>query len=325
MENEKAYSIPLGIGENFPNLERLTISSGLIDVNPLSLKNLTKLKSLNLSRNSLTEVGNSTFVNVPSLEQLNVSLNQIKTVDAGSFAVLKELKELDLSENQISKLPEDIFKENSKLSLINLRDNKLKDVSPDVVNNLKSLQLLDLTKNQCVDLKYPKVSLKVLQASLLKNCSKLTRLCCDFLYGIYCSAVDFKITREDTKLAAVMSDEDCKAEDSFGPFLELKNDKKAENITHLTIHNANVSYLPNNLADSFPRLSSLIVTNSQLMALKKSNLIDMIVLTQIDVGGNKLTSFESGLFDEQLYLSHFVCPSTKSLDFHLDFSQKWRT
>ncbi|XP_019614236.1 PREDICTED: toll-like receptor Tollo [Branchiostoma belcheri] len=79
-----------------PNLKSLTLTGNKIpDLKPEYLQHLTKLRSLNIEANTISNLS-TTFPFLPSLQVLNVGTNRIRSLVGSPFENLRNLKSLDL-------------------------------------------------------------------------------------------------------------------------------------------------------------------------------------------------------------------------------------
>ncbi len=113
---------------------------------PESIKNLEKLKYLNLSCNELKILPTS-IDELSRLKFLDLGWNRFQSIP-GFLAKVKSVKNfrLDLDHNEIKSIPHWIDNLEA-LHYLNLRDNQIK-IIPDSIGNLKSLEYLDLRDNQ---------------------------------------------------------------------------------------------------------------------------------------------------------------------------------
>ncbi|KAG5669790.1 hypothetical protein PVAND_000083 [Polypedilum vanderplanki] len=117
--------LPIKISDTFPNL--LTIRA--------EYKSISKIRKENLK-------------NLNKLRFLDLTGNKIETIEAGSFDDLVELISLGMSNNKIKNLHENLFKNLVKLEELYLQDNQISLFKPKQFENLKNLKFLDLSGNQ---------------------------------------------------------------------------------------------------------------------------------------------------------------------------------
>ena len=108
---------------------------------PESLKRLTQLKFLVLTRNDLTELP-PWIGQLTNLKALDLSENQLVTLP-DSFGELKQLESLNLTFNELDTLPEFLV-QLTNLESLGLSNLPLKDV-PEGLSNLTRLRSLDLS------------------------------------------------------------------------------------------------------------------------------------------------------------------------------------
>ncbi|KAL2780988.1 toll-like receptor 2 precursor [Daubentonia madagascariensis] len=84
------------------------------------------VKSLDLSNNEITYIGNSDLQRCVNLQALVLKSNKINTIDEDSFFSLGKLKRLDLSYNDLSNLSSSWFRPLSSLESLNLLGNPYK-------------------------------------------------------------------------------------------------------------------------------------------------------------------------------------------------------
>ena len=135
--------------------------------------NLTKtIRSLILSYNHLTTVGNNDFIHLTNLEVLELTDNHISTIGERSFAPLEKLKivkleynnllnislndftglrslkEVWLDNNNIVTIDGNAFRYLSKLEILSLYGNKISDLNPHIFTGLHELKKLFLDRNK---------------------------------------------------------------------------------------------------------------------------------------------------------------------------------
>ena len=111
------------------------------------LKNLTHLKTLEISDNNIEYIPLNTFKDFNNLEKLILTKNKIRTLLKDMFTGLSNLLWLDLSENEISELQINTFEKLTQILDIRLTHNKLTFIPNSVFSNTKTLRLLFLSNN----------------------------------------------------------------------------------------------------------------------------------------------------------------------------------
>ncbi|KAF9620552.1 hypothetical protein IFM89_013217 [Coptis chinensis] len=158
---------------NLNNLEFLDLSrNNLDDFFPFDdLRNMSKLKILNVSSNNFLGRIPPSILSLSSLEALSLRETNIKEDSISNLRNLSKLKILDLSYNNFSgRIPPSILSLNSlealSLRLTNIKDsisrfceltklqdldlsgNKFEGIFPPCLNNLTSLRMVDFSDNQ---------------------------------------------------------------------------------------------------------------------------------------------------------------------------------
>ncbi|CAL7952107.1 unnamed protein product [Xylocopa violacea] len=105
----------------------------------------TKLKSLDMKSNFLTEVPN--LRNCSDLRVLDLASNMISSLQHKPFKGLNMLHDLLLSNNKLQVIPSDAFTGLSKLQVLDLESNYIKYIHPDAFNETKQLEDLNLGNN----------------------------------------------------------------------------------------------------------------------------------------------------------------------------------
>ena len=121
-----------------------------------------RLRSLDISSNSIESLNQNAFQGLPSLKNLDLSKNNLKNMQPlnRSFSVIlktvKLLEVINLSRNNLSNLSGDIFASATELREICLSNNSISKISFEI-SKLHNMRLLDLRYNQ---LRYLKSTLQ---------------------------------------------------------------------------------------------------------------------------------------------------------------------
>ncbi|XP_072745810.1 uncharacterized protein [Anoplolepis gracilipes] len=105
-----------------PFLKHLNLSGNvIIDIKPVTLERTTMLKSLDLSRNRLTNFTNliSSFKNLPVLQSLDISNTEVRNINESSFDGLVTLRSLKMANLvNITRIEKNAFKSLTRLRFL---------------------------------------------------------------------------------------------------------------------------------------------------------------------------------------------------------------
>ena len=107
----------------------------------------SKLVSLDLSRNRIKHLSETSLLDFFNLEYLKLRQNQLIRIENETFKNLIKLIELDLSKNHLRKLDKTLLKSSRFLLKLNLSSNKLEFLDRELFMNLKQLVDLDMSFN----------------------------------------------------------------------------------------------------------------------------------------------------------------------------------
>ncbi|KAM8846436.1 toll-like receptor 21 [Synchiropus picturatus] len=126
-----------------------------------SFVNLTKLHSLQLDRNNISQIEPHAFQSLHRLQSLNLSCNNISELHPGVFEGLHNLTFLALTNNKLKTLPERILLPLVNLKRFLLRHNFLQNFSniAKSLSNLTNIEMVDLCFNILTNLSHLNYSL----------------------------------------------------------------------------------------------------------------------------------------------------------------------
>ena len=150
--------------------EVLDLSRNLLQcLNESSLQWLAPIKELFLSHNNINNISSSAFSKLSDLQVLDLSYNHISSLQSGIFSQLHHLETLCLSHNHLSQLHHDLLPPANILSSLDLSHNPLNDLTQEEPTPLSYMHnLLSLDMTNC--------SLNRLHIAFLQNTSKLEEL-----------------------------------------------------------------------------------------------------------------------------------------------------
>lgn len=252
--------------EQLKNLEKLGLYANYINAGQLIyVKNLTKLKSLDLADNNLLEIPEGSFDKLVNLEELVLDNTGINTLDKNMMSKLVSLRDLLIEKNGFTNL--DFLEDNRSIKNILFRDNKIKDISG--VGNNKNLEMFWGGNNEVSDISVLKgqkelnyfsmKNNKISDISALKDANKLT--------NVYLSGNQIKdISALEGKSFLKSLELDHNRISNIEPLKGLTNlerlylnDNRIESFEPLKgLVNLRVLYLKNNLTDDYSPLDGII-------------------------------------------------------------------
>lgn len=165
-QDTKLGRIPLGVLENFPELELFDISTNGIDTLQADRFGEAKnLQSLRLDQNEIKIVPSKVFVNVASVSTIYLQDNRIDTIEDNAFENMVNLETLRLDKNLIRRLGRLTLAGASHIKVLQLDNNRIETIDEGALN-LPRLENLDLSWN----------NLKIVYDSLLLTVPNLATL-----------------------------------------------------------------------------------------------------------------------------------------------------
>ncbi|KAK7895570.1 hypothetical protein WMY93_020895 [Mugilogobius chulae] len=147
--------------------------NSLTNITPDALQMLTHLSELNFGGNDVTSVP-LTIRNMSSLRSLSLAFNLIQKLDCLDFSGLWLLTELVLKSNKLVELNSCVFQDLHNLQTLDVSLNRLHEFDDSFILSLPNLLVLVAEKN----------NIEKLQKGVFKNMSKLTDLKLDAQRGI---------------------------------------------------------------------------------------------------------------------------------------------
>lgn len=132
--------------QNVTNLQDLGLNGNLLGGVPAGIGSLRVLKTLDLGKNRIESVTNSSFEGLDLLYGLRLVDNHIVNISRDAFSTLPSLQVLNLASNKIKYVEQSAFASNPTLKAIRLDANELTDISG-VFTNLQSLVWLNVSAN----------------------------------------------------------------------------------------------------------------------------------------------------------------------------------
>lgn len=233
----------------------------------LSYENLVYL---DLSRNEINDLPRNVFVNL-SLAQLYLSHNKLNAIPFQVFAPMKDLRILDLSHNSIVTILDHFFKFNKHIEELRLNDNKIAKLTSNALEDLADLNKLDLSNN----------SLTSIAKGLFDSLNKLQYLNLAGNPLVNLASGTFRSLHSLTHLD--LSNNMLK-QLTFGLF------HFSQKITWLRLDDTLIDVIHNTELLGLPHLKQLYIRNNKFLKEIETYVMDDAPLIEhLDISGNQMT------------------------------------
>lgn len=293
ISKQQTLFLPSNLGQMFPNLEELIVTySGLFRIDNSCLSGLSHLQVLTLKGNKIFEIPLNVFEEGSELVSIDLSENRIATLEVGVFNHLENLRELNLKSNFLISMTTEILKPLIKLETLNLSGNKLEFISIDLLTSIDTIEKADFANNNCINISFPEATKEIFEETFIDRCVLPVELNCindgmkkttekEVTTGV-CYIQDLTIQYPRTKTSKVL----------------FANDRTASDISTLKIVDQSIKFIPLQLSKVLPKLTSIVIINSNLTCLQKNDFLGLNRLKELEIRGNNLTSIEEGTFDD---------------------------
>ena len=150
LSHNRLKNIHADILKNCTSLSSLSLSSNQFSTVPRGLRVLSKLKTIDLSNNIISQISDDTLAPLngsTSLYGVSLAGNGIKTFDTVVFKPIANIEALNLADNQIRNLSKGVFKEVKRLRMLRLDNNRLTDING-ILLGLNQLRWLNVSANR---------------------------------------------------------------------------------------------------------------------------------------------------------------------------------
>ncbi|XP_044730264.1 protein artichoke-like [Chrysoperla carnea] len=275
---------------NIPSLTYLDLSYNQLKSLPSKMfEGNVQLRVLNISHNAITNILRETFARLPDLVQLNLGQNRL-TIIKNIFTSLTQLKEINLSGNLIEDIESNTFLENVNLKRVDLDGNPISQLKPDSFrSDLSGIATKSsLHSSSILELNFARCNFKVLKNDFFLHLRRLKTL------RIYANAIsDFEsddIFKDTVRLEHLnLSYNNIKSLPS-GILRYLRN------LLFLSLHQNQITDLPENLFERNAKLKDLFLSYNQISKLNANVFRYLKKLNFLTLEGNALTSVPKDVF-----------------------------
>lgn len=294
--------------ENLSNIKSLDISSNSIqELHRNFFCDFHKLSFLNLSSNQIYNLTNFQFTStrlspiaikncVFSMSYLILTGNQLNFLPFSFFSNFVNLKVLRLNRNSISFIENFVFSNLKQLDMLDLSENKIQNIQPELFDNLQNLRTLNLEKN----------SMKILPPEIMTNLKKLEllNLSSNFLSSNWINFLTFK-NLFNLRLLDL----------SYNKITSLENSIFTD-LSALEVLDLKNNLIETIAVDTFANLTSLtsLVLSHNFIKNVNFSLNSLVSLNVLSLDFNEIYSVEK----------HLVANSMKLVDLHLNNNKFFR-
>nr|XP_055065899.1 toll-like receptor 12 [Misgurnus anguillicaudatus] len=357
-ENSEVIEMDFGFWKEKPEIQTLMMADMKLKEAPFcdaANGTLWSLKTLDLSRNFMTDVKGDQFACMPLLEKLVLNNNAIKTLMPHAFRGFQHLKILDLGTNKISQLSLKDFRYLKSLEILLINDNLLENIEDGTFRYQQELRELEFGKLEYVYTLH-------LDKIFTQFPPKMQRLSIDTHYGttfyedlyatppegmfdleliggrVAFSSCNSSIYRAVRELKVTSSHFICKSDFMIPYFPNLESFEMIEvsesafmtygpiNLLHrlkrLKLFNLNFTNHTDvgTVFQNLRQLQILVLVNCRLSFLTKSMFKDLISLQLLFLHSDSPLVLVDGLFDVLPALSVFVLDK---VNFQCDCENGW--
>ena len=265
----------------FPRLFHLDISENSMRIIRSNiLQNTSRLHSLFLHNNRITNISEDAFSGCLSLQFLNLSINLLESLSPTTFSEMPELLDLNLSNNKLRFLYQNTFSMCRKLLVLNLSMNLLHFVTSGALQGLFSLQLLDVSFNKIEEISRDAFS----RCDQKLRCKQMEATPPLKYFNVSNNRLRvIELTLDTHDLVSV------NVSNNFLHTIDKKMFSKCSNLTSLSVRFNTISYIPLEVSDTnFPNLTYLDFGFNKLISLKSEALVRMTSLQEVYLDNNMI-------------------------------------
>jgi len=147
LQNNSVATIHKGSFRNLTFLQDLNLFENHLLSIPEAVQRLSSLKTIDLGKNRIGRINNSSLSGLGSLIGLKMDHNRVSSISPAALAILPNLQILNLGGNRIREVERGSFTQNKKLQAVRLDANQISDIVG-LFNDLPALRWLNISDNQ---------------------------------------------------------------------------------------------------------------------------------------------------------------------------------
>lgn len=289
---------------------------------------IPNLKTLDMSRNKITEIEQGAFEGAYSINEILLAENQITTVNRAMFKGLNNLKSLSLFGNQISCVTPGAFDELTSLTSLNLISNPF-NCNCHMAWFADWLRRKDLTASgpRCSKPEHLKNRAINSLATHEFRCSNGNDVGClgDNYCPPSCSCTGTIVRCSHAKLDQIPKGIPPETSELYLDVNDITNIESQrlehlKSLTRLDLSNNKVSVLPPYVFANLTRLATLIVSYNKLQCVQENAFGGLKNLRILSLHGNEISVIPEGAFTDTTAITHLALGSNP---FYCDCSMKW--
>jgi len=289
-------SFPTKLVNKFSKLKNLEITDTFLPKLSKSFLAGAKMEELVIIDSEVEIIEEAAFDGL-ELTYLNLTGNLIRELKTKSFSGCSKITEVNFGENQISVIEEDLWSQFPNLETLLLNNNQLESLSKNSFSKLEKLLYLDLGENWIGEIEegsFSGIPLEVLKLHG-NNLSELPK-------GLFVNTPSLiELVIEDNEIISIDSD-----------IL-----KSLPNLEVLIFSNNSFEELPN--MSSCKNLKAIIADENVINILAEDSLSQLVLLDQIDLSANDISSLPPKLLAGLKHLTYFYASDNMISEIPKDF------
>lgn len=343
----------VNLGRNEINEIKGEVFADLLDLNELYLNhnnlvdfssgpeifnNLKRLTVLDLSNNTIVNIGRSVLYSLENLVEINMSYNKLYILPYQVFESMKLIEAIDLSHNLLISFLDNFFIHNHRLKVLKLEHNLMGRINKNLLYGLKGLHTLDLSFNQLLTvdrnafdtldglnfLNLANNPIHLLSANVFLSLKQLKSLdlsnheMAQLPLGIFAHQFQLNELKMDNTNLVNASNWISKTNVNSTinknvlsnlKFVSLKNSTKLRNVESCVLQN-------------MPSVERFYITNSQLTFLP-DGIEEMPNLIELDLSNNRIEFIPQGIKDLNDLTSLNLLGNDLQCDCHMYWMLNW--